>query len=116
MVARRIRRDFRFELPIPSSFDSASGFPVQGFSRFYSAVVPVVAEVTGFASGGLPTAEDAGFLIDFADTSSRVPGANIEICSALHSLYAAGEGRLMIFRIMPASSWLFRGLSASSNQ
>jgi len=62
-------------------------------------VFPVVAEVAGFASGGFPTAEDAIFPIDFGDTSPCVPGAIIEICSALHSLYPAGDGSIVIFRV-----------------
>ena len=37
----------------------------------------------GFESRGLPTAEDAVFPIDSGDTSPWVPGAVIEICSAL---------------------------------
>jgi hypothetical protein len=59
----------------------------------------------GFAFGGLPTAEDAVFPIDFGDTSPCVPGVVIEICSALHSLYPAGAGSIVIFRSMAANSW-----------
>ena len=55
----------------------------------------------GFASGGFPTAEDTVFPIDFGDTSPCVPGAIIEICSALHSLYPAGDCSIVIFRSMP---------------
>ena len=49
----------------------------------------------GFASGGLPTAEDAVFPIDSGDTSPCVPGAVIEICFTLHSLYPAGAGSIV---------------------
>ena len=69
---------------------------------------PVVAAMAGFASGGLPTAEDTVFPIDSGDTSPCVPGAVIEICSALHSLYPAGDGSIVIFRSMPANSWRVR--------
>ena len=84
---------------------SSNGFPVQGFSRFCSAVV---AEVASFACEGFPTAEDAVFPVDFGDTSPCVPGAIIEICSALHSLYPAGDGSIVIFASMPANSWRVR--------
>jgi len=45
---------------------------------------------------------------DSGDTSPCVPGVVIEICSALHSLYPAGDGGGVIFRSMPANSWLVR--------
>ncbi len=77
---------------------------------------PEVAEVAGFASGGLPTAEDAVVPIDSGDTSPRIPGVVIEIGSALHSLYPAGDGSIAIFASMPANSRRVRWLSASSNQ
>jgi hypothetical protein len=47
-------------------------------------VFPVVQGEAGFASGGLPTAEDAVFPIDSGDTSPCVHGVVIENCSALH--------------------------------
>jgi hypothetical protein len=40
-------RDFLFDFPNSNSFDSSNGFPVQGFSRLYSAVFP-----SGCGSGG----------------------------------------------------------------
>jgi len=58
----------------------------------------------GFLGKALPTAEDAVFTIDSGDASPCFPGAVIEICSALHSLYTAGDGSIVIFRSMPANS------------
>ena len=58
----------------------------------------------GFASGGLPTAENAVFPIDSGDTCPSIPGVVIEICSALRSLYPAGDGSIAIFRSMPTNS------------
>jgi hypothetical protein len=81
---------------------SSNGFRVQGFSRCCSAVFPVVAEVAGFASGGPSTAEDA--VCPSGDTSPCFPGVVIEICSALRSLYRAGDGSIAIFASMPANS------------
>ncbi|MGB6561961.1 MAG: hypothetical protein WBE69_05105 [Candidatus Binataceae bacterium] len=48
------------------------------------------------------------FTIDFGDTSPCVPGAVIEICSALQSLYPVGAGSIVIFRSMAANSWRVR--------
>ncbi len=89
---------------------------MQGFSRFWSAVFPVVQGEAGFALGGLPTTENAVFPIDSGDTSPCIPGIVIEICSALRSLYLAGDGSIAIFASMPANSRRVRRLSASSNQ
>ena len=72
--------------------------------------------MAGFASGEPSTAEDAVFPIDFGDTSPCIPGVVIEICSALRSLYTAGDGSIAIFASMPANSRRVRWLSASSNQ
>jgi aryl-alcohol dehydrogenase-like predicted oxidoreductase len=56
---------------------------LQGVSRFWPAVFPVVQGEAAFASGGLPTAEDAVFPIESGDTSPCVPGVVIENCSTL---------------------------------
>ena len=53
---------------------------------------PVVWGGAGFASGGLPTAEDAVFPINSGDTSACMSGVVIKVCSALRSLYPAGDG------------------------
>ena len=65
---------------------------------------PVVAEVAGFASVGPSTAEGAVFPIDSGDTSPCIPASSSKICSALRSLYPAGDGSIAIFASMPANS------------
>jgi hypothetical protein len=62
------------------------------------------------------TAEDAVFPIDSGDSSPYVSGVVIEICSALRSLYPAGNGNIAIFRSIPANNRRVRWLSANSNQ
>ena len=52
-------------------------------------------------------AEKAVFPIDSGDTSHCAPGAVIEICSALHSLYPADDGSIVTFRSMPRNSRVF---------
>jgi hypothetical protein len=63
-----------------------------------------VPAAVGFASGGLPTVEDAVFLIDSGDTSPCVLGVLIEICSVLLSLYPAGDSSAAIFASTPTNS------------
>jgi len=50
------------------------------------------------------TAENAVFPIDSGDSSPCVSGVVIEICSALRSLYPAGDGSIAIFASMSANS------------
>ena len=69
-------------------------------------VFPVVRVGAGFAADEPPTAENAVFPVDSGDTSPRVSGVVIEMCSAVRSLYPAGDGSssAMIFTSMPANS------------
>lgn len=76
------RWDFLFGPSNSNWFATSNEFPVQGFRRFCSPVLAVVAEVSGFPSGRPSTAEDAVFPIDFGDTATRIRGVVIEICAA----------------------------------
>jgi hypothetical protein len=111
-----INWNFLFDFPIITRPIARNCFPLQGFSRFWSAVFPVVQGEAGFAFGGLPTAGDAVLPIDSGDTSPCVPGVVIEMCSASRSLYPAGDGSIAIFASMPANSRRVRWLSANINQ
>src|SRR5208282_3542660 len=58
---KMINPGFPFGLSYSKPSNRSNGFPVQGFSRFFSAVFPVVRVGAGFASDGPPTAENAVF-------------------------------------------------------
>jgi hypothetical protein len=81
-----IQREFPFSVSNFFLFHSSNSFPLQGFSRFWCAVLPVVEGEAGFASNGLSMGEDAIFPSDSGDTSPCVPGVVIELYSPIQNL------------------------------
>jgi hypothetical protein len=110
-------RDFLFEFPIPARSVARTAFLCKALADFVPRCSQVVAEVAGFAAGGLPTAEDAVFPVDSGDTAPCILGASsskfVPVCA---SAYLAGDGSAAIFRSMLANNRRVRCPSASSNQ
>jgi len=79
-------------------------------------MLPAAPGGAGFASGAQPTPVNDPFPERFRRHFSRRPGVIIEICSALHSPYPAGDGSIAILRSMLPKSRRVRWLSASRSQ
>ena len=113
---RELNRDFLFDLPIPTRFIDRAAFLCKVLPRLGRRCSQRRRKELGSPPASTQGPERTLFPGASADTAPRQTSAVIEICSALHAPYPAGDGNAAIFCSMFPKSRLVSWLSASSNQ